>query len=323
MTKKVRTPPNVASSRVELMEDPGEFVRALGNAAAVIRGVGRAGRVAVVARHRPHREELRADRTRRSLTSALASASVKISDVMSLTPIIGVMPSFVLERPRLSSCCSVARAASMASSPICPLLSTDSAVVHGHDVHEVDAHAVSQGSLHHAETAGIEPGRQHRQGKRHLEVGIGGLQSDECLVAQGKRCLVLLGGALDVEVDRPDVIAVDHRLILCLQHAGVGRGEGGFLPGRAAERDRDVAAGRLNCLHLLEDRAAVDERVVADRTLALPANSLLEDNMKAKVKFSMPEACEIAAGRRRPSGPCRCRARRHVPPNCPKSPCCR
>ena len=47
------------------------------------------------------------------------------------------------------------------------------------------------------------------------------------------------------------------------------------LAGSAAKGDRDVAACRLDCLHLRQDRRAVGQSIVGDRACALPADALV------------------------------------------------
>jgi hypothetical protein len=118
-------------------------------------------------------------------------------------------------------------------------------------------------------------GRQHRQRERNLQVWIGLLESDEGLIAQRDRVLIFNRHAFDVEIDGIDVIAVDHGLIFGLQGRRVRRRQRGFLSGGTAERDRDVAAGGLDPLHLLEDRGAVDERVIGDGSDALPTDAFV------------------------------------------------
>ena len=75
------------------------------------------------------------------------------------------------------------------------------------------------------------------------------------------------------------MVTVDHRLVLGLQHRRARRGQRRLLPGRAAERDGDVATGGLDRLDLRQDRRRPArggiERVVLDRSNALPADAVV------------------------------------------------
>jgi hypothetical protein len=71
---------------VEVMQDPGELERMLGDPTAVRRGEMGAGAVAIVARPRPHRKLGDVGIGLGVVDQACASASVNTSEAMSLTP---------------------------------------------------------------------------------------------------------------------------------------------------------------------------------------------------------------------------------------------
>ncbi|MGA8414408.1 MAG: hypothetical protein WB756_21870 [Xanthobacteraceae bacterium] len=81
------------------------------------------------------------------------------------------------------------------------------------------------------------------------------------------------------------MITVDHGLIFGLQGRCVRRSQSGFLSGGAAERDRDMAARGLDRLHLLQNRGAVDKRVVGDRPHALPADAVAGGEHECECKI--------------------------------------
>ena len=242
----------MSADMVEVMQDAGELERLLGDAAASpARRNGRRPSCRCRAPPTTSTAARCAGRSWRSSTSACASACVKTSEAMSLTPIIGVMP-ILAPMPRSAELLLGGDRRLDGVLAHLAVVVDRLAVIHGHDVDHVDAHAVMLGALQHGEPAG-DRGRSAAPAAVNdtLRSGLAACRPDDRLVAQGDRMLVLLRRTLDVEVDRVDVIAVDHRLVFGLQDRSAGRGQRRLLAGRAAERDGDVAARRLDRLHLL------------------------------------------------------------------------